>query len=1131
MSFVSGKGFTSSSLSSASNNNKESSNNNKLSPFNPDDEDLGPSVSMAVMADSDHDFKKSTFGIKRTTSVGKFGIKTNQLSSLSSNNLASQNSESKYGSQPLTPPSNTKNVTSPPNFTSVNNILTNSNNNNNNNNNQYEYTSPPVNYSPQDISLSSTPEQTQQQPNTSSYSNTSNGKSNYSHEQVHFQPRDDVDLFQEPATHVDYFSHNWDESDISKSWKYIILQKKKKHTENKNDSLGLTHHDDSYSRSGSMISPSGTPNDPNFPSSRNGNNNLSSNEQKNNINNLENESTSESKKLTNQQQDLEIDMDVVNAARLENASWRTWAKARNNLKTVSPEIVNWSKESDVTWLYGPIVPGKQMSDSTPQNNNDTPEYVLGNEYGNDKDKNDNNNNKNETTLKPILKKRTVTEVIERNARWKLDQIRKNYLKTHGGKLPSHRFVDTSDLRSQSPAPFGGTGNKDSNTMYPHEDYSALAAKVNAQYNKKSDTNIKKSPEKSDDSLNNRRQVMARLLSTDKSSSPSSPLGSSENRTDDLNKLHDKHSSNSAYSKHTPHSSNTPAHTNSQPLAKKHIRFNDRVEQCVAIMPDNFGFNNNGVDSNKTGRGSSDEEDTKRIRKRSKIVLPSGITLGTGNGGSSDESSSDYDEEEEDDDDDDDNINKNEHKPDFDMDNHHFSDDMDIDDLDDDKPQFIENSTSKNDKPNYALGNTRYYRGPALPDSDSSEEDEDDDIMAIGKSAHNNKGNNSNSSSSGGLFIDSMRTKHFPQGLSSTPPARTISRPVINKLYSEPVNIISKPKYPAAIKRIPATCLNYKNEDLPSPSTNSKNDNKNYSDSTSQRGGNASDSYGYNNYDYNTVFTNSYILNSNTGVNVVDVPSQFAPVSTIPNRKNSINSYDILQNKSTIPPASDIIKQSNTGNDFDISSGLATKGSLSRTSSATSGLARGFAANLNLNPSSSDLRRPNFIDGKTKEKTKPTFQFNQNDDDDDGENSDEESDDEGLSLSSSRSSSMPAFNQNKSFNSFIGGTKNPSSSTFLNKPPSLSQHSGNIGGKSFSFISGIKDNTMSSDETSNVNNSDFGAPLKKVLSRSDSLKNVSNLSMNDIAGKNTNTGRFNHTLRPPPKKSFSFFDEGNDSDSE
>ena len=30
-----------------------------------------------------------------------------------------------------------------------------------------------------------------------------------------------------------------------------------------------------------------------------------------------------------------------NSVRLENASWRTWVKAKNNLKTVSPETLNW----------------------------------------------------------------------------------------------------------------------------------------------------------------------------------------------------------------------------------------------------------------------------------------------------------------------------------------------------------------------------------------------------------------------------------------------------------------------------------------------------------------------------------------------------------------------------------------------------------------------------------------------------------------------------------------------------------------------------------------------------------------------------------------------------------------------
>lgn len=33
--------------------------------------------------------------------------------------------------------------------------------------------------------------------------------------------------------------------------------------------------------------------------------------------------------------------EVANSARLENASWRTWMKAKHNLKTISPESLNW----------------------------------------------------------------------------------------------------------------------------------------------------------------------------------------------------------------------------------------------------------------------------------------------------------------------------------------------------------------------------------------------------------------------------------------------------------------------------------------------------------------------------------------------------------------------------------------------------------------------------------------------------------------------------------------------------------------------------------------------------------------------------------------------------------------------
>ncbi|ORY81890.1 hypothetical protein BCR37DRAFT_22861 [Protomyces lactucae-debilis] len=61
---------------------------------------------------------------------------------------------------------------------------------------------------------------------------------------------------------------------------------------------------------------------------------------------------------------------LQSGVRLENASWRTWAKSRNNLKTISPETLNWLKDCDVTWLYGPLHRGTQFA-SAPQVNHVT----------------------------------------------------------------------------------------------------------------------------------------------------------------------------------------------------------------------------------------------------------------------------------------------------------------------------------------------------------------------------------------------------------------------------------------------------------------------------------------------------------------------------------------------------------------------------------------------------------------------------------------------------------------------------------------------------------------------------------------------------------------------------------------
>ncbi|KAI9172017.1 hypothetical protein HJFPF1_01509 [Paramyrothecium foliicola] len=90
-----------------------------------------------------------------------------------------------------------------------------------------------------------------------------------------------------------------------------------------------------------------------------------------------------------------------NSARLENASWRTWMKAKNNLKTVSPETLNWLKDCDVTWLYGPLQPSKKPMHSSQTEPSST---CLS--------KSDSFVNLNK---KPILKKRSMSEVMLRRS--------------------------------------------------------------------------------------------------------------------------------------------------------------------------------------------------------------------------------------------------------------------------------------------------------------------------------------------------------------------------------------------------------------------------------------------------------------------------------------------------------------------------------------------------------------------------------------------------------------------------------------------------------------------------------------------------------------------------------------------
>ncbi|KAJ3106749.1 hypothetical protein HDU97_005675 [Phlyctochytrium planicorne] len=45
---------------------------------------------------------------------------------------------------------------------------------------------------------------------------------------------------------------------------------------------------------------------------------------------------------------------IINGRRLENASWRRFFQMKFGLETINPATLNWQKDSDVCWLYGPF---------------------------------------------------------------------------------------------------------------------------------------------------------------------------------------------------------------------------------------------------------------------------------------------------------------------------------------------------------------------------------------------------------------------------------------------------------------------------------------------------------------------------------------------------------------------------------------------------------------------------------------------------------------------------------------------------------------------------------------------------------------------------------------------------------
>lgn len=419
------------------------------------DDDMGPSVSMAVQADDDESFKRNTFNLKRTRSMGYFDDYIDPTKKLLGKSTSKEGGvseergdfEASEGSEDYDDDYNTDSDSGSGSYSD--------NDDNDNFANEEEEVEPrPRGLSP---SVSPPPADTE----------------------TLLLPQDDNDVMREPERHVDYLSHNWNEWDISKSWKYIILKKKKRAE------------------------------------------------------------------------------DLVNAARLENASWRTWAKARNNLKTVLPEIVNWSKDSDVTWLYGPIVRDRDEDDAS--------DVERG--YGSD----DENSKRiaaptkivmkktpNSPTPKPILKKRTVSEILAENSQWKLNEVKK--------------LINEMKHASVVMDPYGGV--KASKDEY--DDYDALAAKVNVQYYR-SDQAHGLQPKDANPSKKVSDLISRKFGSSNRYSqrAQSRHTGHEESKSDEDGQPSSEHIESS----YTFLKSNFKTEKSTK---TKHIHFNDRVEQCMAL---------------------------------------------------------------------------------------------------------------------------------------------------------------------------------------------------------------------------------------------------------------------------------------------------------------------------------------------------------------------------------------------------------------------------------------------------------------------------------------------------------------------------------------------------------------------
>ncbi|PWZ03529.1 hypothetical protein BCV70DRAFT_224924 [Testicularia cyperi] len=214
---------------------------------------------------------------------------------------------------------------------------------------------------------------------------------------------------------------------------------------------------------------------------------------------------------------------IANGVRLENASWRTWAKQRGKLKTISPETLNWLKDSDVTWLYGPL---HEHVESVPPPKQATMADRLNLDDGH--------------SIRSILKHRTISDMLN----------------TSGAAASPNVELSTNPIDEH---------------MQEQDRLAEEAKKRQALFTVKSDTNLVGKSQKRAGSS----PVTFPLVSAQKKKSPSVTRADSVASEE-----------------------------------KRHISFNHRVEQCIALevqYPDYDDYDEDELEEEEDEPSSEEEE--------------------------------------------------------------------------------------------------------------------------------------------------------------------------------------------------------------------------------------------------------------------------------------------------------------------------------------------------------------------------------------------------------------------------------------------------------------------------------------------------------------------------------------------